>query len=483
MDGITLEEIKKRSVRGVLTLTTRTFILQVITFVSTFILTILLAPSVFGVFFVVSAVISFLNYFSDIGLAAALIQKKEEVTREDLVTTFTIQQFLVGGLVILTLFFSRSIISFYNLDISGLWLFRALAISFFLSSLKTIPSIILERRLEFNRLVIPQIVETFFFYLVAVVLAVKGFGITSFTWAALARGVSGLLTIYILAPWVPSLGIYRESAKKLLSFGVPFQLNSLLALAKDDLLTVFLGKILPLSQVGFIGWAKKWAETPLRLIMDNVIRVTFPAYSRLQEEPATLAKAIEKSIFFLAVLIFPLSCGLVIFIRPLVFIIPKYLKWEPAIFSLYLFSISAILASFSSPLVNALNAIGKIKISLGLMMMWLILTWLLVPALVFKIGFEGVAWGAVIISGTVLVTILVAKRYMSFNFLPQIIKPFLATVGLALVAEFSLYLLGQSLWAVGASILLSGAVYLVLIFLLSGQEILPYVKKFLHGQI
>jgi hypothetical protein len=37
-------------------------------------------------------------------------------------------------------------------------------------------------------------------------------------------------------------------------------MHSFLALVKDDLLTVFLGKVLPFAQVGYIDWAKKWAE-------------------------------------------------------------------------------------------------------------------------------------------------------------------------------------------------------------------------------
>jgi len=50
-------------------------------FGATFILTVLISPDIFGVFYVVSAVIRhFLGYFSDVGLAAALIQKKEELT-------------------------------------------------------------------------------------------------------------------------------------------------------------------------------------------------------------------------------------------------------------------------------------------------------------------------------------------------------------------------------------------------------------------
>ncbi|MEK6842486.1 MAG: oligosaccharide flippase family protein, partial [Nanoarchaeota archaeon] len=208
--------IKKRSIKGIFALTYRTFAVQVLGFGANFILTIFLTPAIFGVYFVVSAAIAFLSYFSDIGLAAALIQKKEEITDAEFKTTFTIQQALVIIVVVISLFSSGFIQSFYHLDRDGIFLFQALVISFFLSSLKTIPSIILERKLEFEKLVLPQIAESLVFSVIVVVLAVKGFGITSFSIAVLARGLVGLVVIYIVSPWRIRLGFSKESAKRLL---------------------------------------------------------------------------------------------------------------------------------------------------------------------------------------------------------------------------------------------------------------------------
>lgn len=476
MDEIGIEEVKRRAVSGVLALTSRTFVLQIISFLTTFLLTIFLAPSVFGVFFVVSAVISFLGYFSDIGLAAALIQKKEAITDNDLKTTFTIQQILVGIIVVLAMIFSITLTGFYNLDTAGLWLFRALLISFFLSSLKTIPSVLLERKLEFNRLIIPQIVETVCFSVVVVLLAVKGFGVSSFSWAVLIRGISGLITIYILSPWKIGFGFSKEVASRLLSFGLPFQANSILALAKDDLFTIFLGKILPFSQVGYIGWAKKWAEFPLRLVMDNVIKVTFPAYARLQTSPSHLSRALEKSIFFLSLLVFPASVALIFLVKPLVFFIPRYIKWEPALFSFYLFVIASVLASISTPLTNALNAIGKIKIVLRLMIMWTILTWALAPLLVFKIGFNGVSVAAVAIGLTVFIPIFITKKYINFRIIPNILSPTVGSIFLGVFLYLTTGFVKNLFWLI-LMLILGGIIYTGLIFLLQGKELLSDIKN------
>ena len=138
-DEITLETVKSRAVKGVIMLTGRTFVLSFISLLATGLLTVFLEPSQFGIFWIVSAVVNFLAYFSDIGLAAALIQKKETPQEEDLKTTFTIQQTLV--LIILAILFLGTplITKIYHLTPDGKYLLYALGLSLLFSSLKTIP--------------------------------------------------------------------------------------------------------------------------------------------------------------------------------------------------------------------------------------------------------------------------------------------------------------------------------------------------------
>ena len=476
MEEIDIGVITQRSIRGVFALVSRTFAIQVIGLIANLLLTIFLSPSVFGVYFVVSAAIAFLSYFSDIGLAAALIQKKEQITKEELRTTFTIQQILVISVVVIALVLSNFVRTFYHLDGDGVLLFQALVVSFFFSSLKTIPSIILERDLHFEKLVIPEIVENLFFYVIAVFLAYKGFGVTSFTFAVLARGIAGVITIYIISPWRIGLGFHRETAKKLLSFGIPFQTNSFLALIKDDLLVAYLGRVLPLAEVGYIGFAQKWAFAPLSLIMNNVIRITFPSFSRLQNDKNVLRKAIEKSIFAACFLIFPGLMGLVALSPYFITLIPKYLKWEPAIISLAFFSMNAAFSSISTPLTNALSAIGKIKITLYLMVFWTIATWVLTPLAILVYGFNGVAYASALIASSVVIVIYIVKRYIDFSVLKMVLNPFLATIFMGAVVYFLSPILVKNIFGLIFMIIFGAVVYFSTMFVLAKKEMLDDIK-------
>ena len=455
----------KKAFAGIVALTSRTFLLQLVAFGATFLLTIFLSPAVFGIFYVVSAVVAFLGYFSDIGLAAALIQKKETLSREDLVTTFTIQQVLVGTAIIIALILSPFIGRWYGLDEPGMWLYRALAFAFFLSSLKTIPSILLERNLSFNKLIIPQILETVGFYITAVILAWWGFGVTSFSWAVAVRSVVGLVAMYIIAPWRPGFGISTSVARRLLRFGIPFQMNSFLALIKDDLLTVYLGKVLPLAQVGYIGWAKKWAEVPLRLIMDSIVRVTFPAFSRLQHDTARLRAGIEHTLFGLSVTILPISVAMIVAIRPLMAAIPRYGKWEPAILSFYLFAVASVIASLSTPLTNALNALGYIRTTLKLMILWTALTWILTLSLLPIMGFNAVAVALLAITSTVALVVVLVKRVVSFSFFGSVRIPVFAATAQFIASRSLIFWFGSGLFttaiAESTGVILFGVVLFV----------------------
>lgn len=454
-----LELITKRAISGVVTFTFRSILVQFFTFFATFVLTVLLEPSVLGVFFVVSAILNFFVYFSDIGLAAALVQKKEEPTHKDLATTFTIQQLIIFSLVLIGLASSASVAKFYNLDSDGLMLLRVLIFSLILSSLKTIPSILLERKLNFTRLVIPQIAENIIFYSTAVVLAFLGFGISSFTWAVLTRGIVGLFLIYILSPWSPAVGLNSESAKKLTSFGVPFQINSILALAKDDLLIIFLGKVLPFAHVGYVGWAQKWALTPLRFFLDSVNKVTFPAYSRLQSHTEHLGKAIEKSLFFVTYFVYPSVFGIVAIAPSIINLVPNYEKWNPALPLLYLFAINSIFASVSTTFTNALFAVGRSKIVLNFMVFWTIATWGLTYPLVLKFGYLGVGIASALVASTSIATVYFVKREIPITVGRNVIGPLFISVLMFLVVKAISPYLAQSIAGLILTIIIGAIIY------------------------
>jgi O-antigen/teichoic acid export membrane protein len=396
METINLEEIKQKSTKNVFFLTFRNFGIQAISTVGFFILTLILGTGEVGLFAIVAESVAILGYFSDIGLASALIQQKEEASLNDLRTTFTIQQILVFlGLVVVSLVYNQiSSAKLYSLKEFSILV--ALCFSFVAASLKTIPSVLLERKLEFQKLSLVDITENFLFYLIAVIFALFGFGVYSYAIATVIKSLVGLIMIYRIQSWQIGFYFSKFSAKKLLRFGIPFQLNSFIALAKDRFSSLFVAGIIGRESFGILSWAQKGPRIPLSF-MDAIMKISFPTFSRIQDHPEFLKKSISKSIFFIALIVFPALAGIAVISNDFINIIPKYSKWSPALIPLYLFSISYAIAAVTTPITNAFNAVGKIKTTTKLMIMWTVLTWIFYPILSIRYGFLGTASASVIV--------------------------------------------------------------------------------------
>jgi len=472
-----LNTVKDRAVKGVAVLTGRTFLFSVISLVATAFLTVFLEPSEFGIFWAVSAVVNFLAYFSDVGLAAALIQKKDKLNPHDLKTTFTVQTLLVLIILLILILCFPLISKYYALTVGGKYLLLSLAFSLLLASFKTIPTVLMERDLEFPKLVIPQVLENLVYNIIAVVLAWKGFGIVSFSVAVLARGVVGLLVVYILKPWKPGFYLSLESLKGLLKFGLPYQANTLLATVKDDGLTIVLGGILGTANIGLLGWAQKWGQAPLRFFMDHVLKVTFPAFSRLQGEPEHLNRSLTRSIFFICFLVFPTVAALLILAPILVQIIPRYEKWTPALIPLAFIGINSMLAAVTTQLTNVLNAIGKIKITFFLMIMWTVLSWMFIPYMAIKYGLNGAAFAYLLVGLSSVIAIFIARKYVRFSLSESVIKPLIATFVMFLTLIYLRRVLPYSMSSVWIIMGAGLVVYLLTTFALFGYGFLQDVKK------
>ena len=466
MEEEDLVVVKSRAVRGMATLTGGGVILTLISGVGVLLLTTFLGPKEFGLYGLIGSIVVILGYFSDIGLAASLIQKKETPSTLDLRTTFTIQQSLVLLLVASTVILSPIIKSYYNLDASEYWLLMALLFSFVLSSLKSIPSVMLERELRFDKIMQVRIVEALIFNILAVSMAVLGFGVASYIPAVLGQGIVGLILLYIFKPWPVGFSFSKDSLKKLLKFGVPYQINSLLAVAKDQFMNLFLWKTIGAVGMGYLNWGMFYSQQPQRLIMDNATRVTFPALSRMQDHPEEFRKAVERLLKFVCLIIFPSVIGIALAWSNLAFLVPKWFKWQPALMPLYFYTFSAVLSCFSTPISGVLYALGKTKINTGLMIMWLALEWGLKPYFALNFGYLGVAYATGIISVFSLVPLVIAWRIIKFSLIRSL---GVATLSAVLMA-ISGYLFNN--------VFISGGVYALSVFIFGGKNLWLDIKPF-----
>src|SRR5688572_27229259 len=300
------DTLQQRTARGAVLASGLTIFQRLVTIPASIVLARVLDPADFGIYAIVAFIAAFFSTFSNIGFGAALIQQREQPSRLDLTTAFTAQLALVSTFVTVGFFLAEPIVDFYDMRPDGVWLIRVLLLSLPIMLLRTIPALLLEREMLYGRLGIIEAAETLSFYATAAIMALLQFGVWSFIWATVARALVGATLALILSPWRPGLGFSRDAAARLIGFGLPFQLREIFTLLKDSITPTLLGLLAGATAVGYVNWAAGLAMIPTMLV-GSLWRVTFPAFSRAQDDPHLLNTMVARSLRLVAIAFFPLT--------------------------------------------------------------------------------------------------------------------------------------------------------------------------------
>ncbi|MFQ5570584.1 MAG: oligosaccharide flippase family protein [Rhodothermales bacterium] len=382
-------DVGKRAKKGIRQLLVRQVALLVLTFAGGVVLARVLDPAEFGMFGITTFLVNVLALFGDCGLAPSLIQRKADLSDRDLHVGFTLQQVLVTVVVVALWLLAPWLASFYP-KASGelIWLVRALAFSLYLHTWRSISALQLERKLEYKRLAVVEVVEKLSYQVVAVTMAVLGFGVWSLVSAVLIRGVLGTVLVYSVAPWPVRLGFDKEVAREILRFGLPFQLQRIIGNAKDWVAPTLVASLIGPDAVGFLMWGTSNGRKPMQLIQ-NVIRVSFPHFSRLQDKPAEVERILSKyQVYFLGL------TGLWFSILVAAgYDLTRWIytdKWLPAVPVLMLagFLLGLNVVSWSTK--TALAGLGQVRFTTRVTIVATVLSLGLGVALVLVIGFIGV---------------------------------------------------------------------------------------------
>ncbi len=482
-----IEKVKKKGVLSSIALFGQSGYSALLGFASFFLLSLKSSVFVLGIYNTVLATLSFFNYITNLGLGAALVQK-EKIDDKDLSSALIFQTLLTLIVVILGILFTDRILKGYsNLPVEAKYIYWSLLISLIFISIKTPPSVLLEKNVEIYKNVIVQSLENTIFYASVIVLTFLNKPLTGIIVGVLLRSFIGIFLVYILKPWHPKLQFSFSRIKNLLSYGLLFQGNSFLALLKDDLLTIYLSKSIGFEKLGYLTFGKKYAEIILRIITDNLNRVFFPIFSKYQKEKDKLSYFVEKLLKYNGLLVFPILIGSLFVFKTFLQVVPGYYeKWGETLIIFYLFILSSFLVTFISPFTNLFNAIGKVKISLNFMLLWTILLWTLTPLTIHFLGYKGIPLAFIVTNSTAVFVVKIAKKFVSFSLREslknviiaiQIMTLYLLTLTFVYKIVFIPKIAQLSLSVLGGAIIYYGT-----IFYLEGKDFILNVVKLIKNE-
>jgi O-antigen/teichoic acid export membrane protein len=346
-------------------------------------------PTSYGNYSIIALVLGLSQLIADGGFGVYLIQQQREIIKEDLseIVSFQFLIYLIIHIILLFVYF--------YLDYSGFSskIFLYILLTFFvipLTILRASNYVWLEKKLEFDKIAIVEILETLIYSIFTLILVYKGCGVWSFVIAALLKAILGYLLIRRYKTWEYNF-IYpkfNDKIKKAIQFGISYHTPTLINYLRVAANPIIIGPILGMAAVGIADRAIFFAGLPLYFIGAVQQKVLFPYFSTIQTSNEKVKSNFEFIYYFSSVLD-------KIFYIPLIILTPLIIKqffpiWKDAIPLFYVAIVGCILfGSLSFSTFPVLNGLGKTKVVAITSVISVLVTWILIYPLIYYFGIIG----------------------------------------------------------------------------------------------
>src|SRR5262245_7924058 len=256
----------------------------------------IITPPMFGLFVTVQLAQLICEQLGGLGLLAALIRQREPGDERELRTAFTLQLAVSAAAAVLVGLAAPAVLGFLGIDPGEQSMVWVMALCGVITAFQTVPSVLLQRSLTFERMAMSQVLQQLAYQVVAVALAFGGLGAWSLVIAAVAKSAVGAVTLSAFAPWKLRLGLDREAAGRMLRFGVLVQLSSAAGIANNSTVPIVVGYALGTAAVGQVNFARRLLDAlgyqPLILAGQVQLRV----FGRIQDDQQLLLRSLERSV-------------------------------------------------------------------------------------------------------------------------------------------------------------------------------------------
>lgn len=339
------------------------FASQGITFAIGIVLARLLDPKEFGIIGMTTIFISVSETFINSAFSEALIRKKD-CTQDDYSTVFY-YNLAVGLLLFAILYFSAPWISkfFGEPDLKNI--VRALSMVLILSSLTVIQHTILRKRVDFKLLTRISLIASVGSGLIAILLAIRGFGIWSLVALTISRRTLISLFLWLWNWWRPALVFSISSFKELFGFGSNLLLSGLIDSIYINIYYPIIGKYFSASELGFYTRANAFSTFPSFNINSVINRVTYPILAQMQDNPVLLKEAYRRITKNIMLITFVVMLGLAAVAEPLVITFIGE-KWRQSIIYLQMLCFASMLFPLHALNLDILQVMGRSDLFLKL---------------------------------------------------------------------------------------------------------------------
>jgi O-antigen/teichoic acid export membrane protein len=360
----------------------------------------LLAPGDFGLLGIALLIMAVLENFTQTGFSAALVQKKGNI-KSYLNTAWTIGLIRAVILFGILYFIAPCVVRFFDqpdkpIDISqAVDIIRIMGISFLIGAFSNATIVYFSKELEFHKQFVMQMSGTVVDILVAVPIALICKSVWALVLGSLAGNFVRIILSYIIHPYRPRLELDKEKVKELWGFGKWVFGSSLLGFLINQGDDIVVGKVLGVVMLGYYQMAFKISNMPTTEITAVISGITFPAYSKLQDDLPRLRRGYLKVIQLAAFLSFPIA-GLIFVLADDFTRIFMGQKWMPMVATLQVLTVWGLIRSLATVVSSPFGAMGRPKIITKIHFLKFVLLAILIYPLTVRWGILGAAFAVVL---------------------------------------------------------------------------------------
>lgn len=340
---------------------------------------------------------------------------------------------------------------------------RVLALGFLLSPLGFLPTCILIREMRFGILRAPAVGAAVVRGIVAVALAVSGWKYWSLVISDLIATLANNGVLHLIRSVTYRWTLNREEIRRLLGYGVPLTLASLVTFVALNVDNFAIGAALGAGSLGFYTVAFTWATFVCATLQEVVHSVLFPKFSEIQRDIGRMRQAYLRSLLLVGFSAALVNGALFVVGNDFLFyILGKGTdRWLPAAKALRILCVYGVVRAMVETVGNPIMALGNTRLLLKANGLASLVEIGLIPFVVQVFGIEGVS---------LLVTFAYSSQclfYVPFilktlgvrwTALLKVIIPIAAALAMGVVAVFVLPNMDSLAWRAS---LLRLCVYLV----------------------
>jgi len=387
---------KKLVLDGVLWSGFQMVVSQSFSFLIKLILAKILFPDDFGLVGMAIVFTGFIQVVNDLGIGAALIQRKEKSLRSEHFDT----AFWTGLIWATILYLIMCLVIgpfasiFYNEPILK-ELIPVLSLGILASPVNLVHKSQLTRLMNFKKIAIIENISSIFSGLISLLLAFLGAGIWSLIFNSIVVIIAAIPLYFNATGWKPRLIWERKAFKDIFSFGIFTTGTNIINYIFNNVDFLLIGKLLNANILGVYSLAFMLTDTFKNRLSAVMSKVMYPVYANSQDNMASVKKVYIKVVEYNCILVYPFMLYFILMGKSFILFVYGEI-WADAILPLQILSGAVMIQILVYSNTVLFRGVGKADFELKLQ---LVKSLIYVPILLYGIYFYGIlgaAWATLI---------------------------------------------------------------------------------------